>query len=63
MVVGDRVWFKIDNSTGNVVRIRHDDRGDAIITIFMDDAHYSPDGIMYARTYEVDTIEFNTAKC
>ena len=49
--VGDHV--KSDLGTGVVRRVRIDDNGRPIYTVFMDDPHATASGILYARNQEL----------
>lgn len=56
MQVNDRVTIPAmlpDRMRGTIAKIRHDDRGEAILTIALDDPALTPDGVFYARPWEV----------
>lgn len=41
---------------GTIIKTRHDDFGDAIYTVKLDDPTASADGIMYARDVELRAL-------
>jgi hypothetical protein len=49
--LGDRVI--VNGNTGRVSNIRFDSNGDAIITVYLDDATATPDGFYVARDFEL----------
>lgn len=47
---------KVNGLNGTVIHIRHDDRGEPIYTVKLDDAFATPTGFYYARSEEIKAL-------
>lgn len=61
-VPGDYVLVLPVNLLGTVKKIRFDNSNKAIYTIFTDDEKATPDGVYYARVFELKRVPKEEAK-